>query len=308
MFGLTGRLKRRIPQGPIHLGLSLGLLLSYSCIEAVANPPYKNLPKASFNSYSQQPGGGGGSNNSSGSALPLSTGMHLSPGLERRRNAPVERYDPGEPTLHMQLVRWEQRKMPLLVWISPGLQLPACSFDQLQSTRVEQVSDMLRDPSNPLASMPQAKGWTPEINDQIAAGIEQWRGFQNEGLFSFMFTDDPHNANVVVFFVDSFKEADSPGGIMVGGNTSAQVYPVTQAQQMKIAQKPVVIELSLLVDSTDQKMQGAAAHEFGHALGIKAHSPYREDIMYADRVVDHLSPADKATIRYLYRSKPQWVL
>jgi hypothetical protein len=30
--------------------------------------------------------------------------------------------------------------------------------------------------------------------------------------------------------------------------------------------------------------------------------------MYADRIVDHLSAADKATIRYLYHSQPQWVL
>src|SRR5262249_33621652 len=149
-----------------------------------------------------------------------------------------------------------------------------------QTIRVDQVTDMLRDPANPLASLPQAKGWTPETNDQVAAGIEQWREFQNEGLFSFAFTDDPHNAHVMVFFVDAFKEADAPGGIMVGGNTSAQVYSLAQAKQIKIAQKPVVIELSTLVDSTDQKMQGAAAHEFGHALGIKAHSPYREDIMF----------------------------
>jgi predicted Zn-dependent protease len=282
-------------------GFSLALLLSLSGISA-ANPPYKNLPKATFNSYSQQPGGGGGS------SLPMSTGLHLSPGLDRRRNAPVERYEPGEPKLNMQLVRWEQKKMPLLIWISPGLQLPGCSFEQLQSIRVDQVTDMLRSPSNPLASLPQAKSWNPAVNDQVAAGIEQWREFQNEGLFSFAFTDDPHNANVVVFFVDAFEQSDTPGGIMVGGNTSAQVYPVAQAQQMKIAQKPVVIELSLLVDNTDQKVQGAAAHEFGHALGIKAHSPYREDIMYSDRVVDHLSPADKATIRYLYRAKPQWVM
>ncbi|WP_435337883.1 hypothetical protein, partial [Acinetobacter sp. LH3_13] len=91
----------------------------------------------------------------------MSTGLHLSPGLDRRRNVPVERYDPGEPTLNMQLVRWEQKKMPLLIWISPGLQLPPCSFSQLQATRVDQVTGMLNDPSNPMASLPQAKGWNP---------------------------------------------------------------------------------------------------------------------------------------------------
>ncbi|HEY9684205.1 MAG TPA: matrixin family metalloprotease [Oculatellaceae cyanobacterium] len=281
--------------------LSLGL----SATSAVqASPPYKNLPRAGFQSSLSQPAGG----YSSSSQLPTSFGVHLTEGQDRRVGGPVERYDPGEPTLKMQRVRWEQKKMPLLIWLSPGVQLPECPFEQLQTIRVDQVNDMLRDQTNPILSLKQAKGWTPEVNDQVAAGIEQWREFENEKLFTFAFTDDPRNANIVVFFVDAFRDSTSPGGVMVGGNTSAQVYPYAQAQQVKIAQKPVVIELSTMVNNTDSKMMGAAAHEFGHALGIKAHSPYREDIMYADRIVDHLSPADKATIRYLYHQPPQWVL
>jgi hypothetical protein len=268
-----------------------------------ANPPYKNLPRAGFGNYSSQAPGAQAT-----SELPTSYGVHLSAGQDRRANAPVQRYDPGEPTLNMQLVRWESKKMPILIWISPGYQLPECPFEELQSIRVDQVNTMLRDPTNPILSCKVARGWTPEVNDQVAAGIEQWREFENEKLFSFAFTDDPRTANVVVFFVDAFRDSTSPGGIMVGGNTSAQVYPYAQAQQMKIGQKPVVIELSTMVNNTEPKMQGASAHEFGHALGIKAHSPYREDIMYADRIVDHLSGADKATIRYLYHTQPKWVL
>lgn len=270
---------------------------------AFANPPYKNLPRAGFGNYSSQAPGAQAT-----SELPTSYGVHLSAGQDRRANAPVQRYDPGEPTLNMQLVRWESKKMPILIWISPGYQLPECPFEELQSIRVDQVNTMLRDPTNPILSCKVARGWTPEVNDQVAAGIEQWREFENEKLFSFAFTDDPRTANVVVFFVDAFRDSTSPGGIMVGGNTSAQVYPYAQAQQMKIGQKPVVIELSTMVNNTEPKMQGASAHEFGHALGIKAHSPYREDIMYADRIVDHLSGADKATIRYLYHTQPKWVL
>jgi hypothetical protein len=198
--------------------------------------------------------------------------------------------------------------MPLLIWISPGLKLPDCPFEELQSTRVDEVTQMLLSQGDPFSQLTQAKGWLPEMNDQVAAGIEQWREFEGEGLFSFAFTDDPRMAHVLIFFTDAFRDATAPGGIMVGGITSAQVYPVSQAKQMKIAQKPVVIELSTLVNSTEEKMQGASAHEFGHALGIKAHSPYREDIMFADRIVNHLSAADKATIRFLYHSQPQFVM
>jgi len=142
----------------------------------------------------------------------------------------------------------------------------------------------------------------------VASRFEEWRQFQSEGLIRFALTDNPRDANVCVFFVDAFKEGSEAGGIMIGGNTSAEVYPIAQAHSIKIKQKPVVIELSTLVNSTPEKMIGAAAHEFGHALGIKAHSPYREDIMYGDRVVDHLSTADKATFRWLYHQVPQYVL
>ncbi|MBI4533249.1 MAG: matrixin family metalloprotease, partial [Candidatus Melainabacteria bacterium] len=142
----------------------------------------------------------------------------------------------------------------------------------------------------------------------VASGFEQWREFESEGLISFGFTDDPRKAHILVFFTDAFQDASSPGGVGVGGITSAQIYPYSQAQQMKIAQKPVVIELATMINSTEGKLRGAAAHEFGHALGIKAHSPYREDLMYVDRIVEDLSPSDKATFRYLYRQVPQYVL
>ncbi len=261
---------------------------------------YRKLPKAGFpvNTESQTPD----------NDLPSSYGVHLSPGLDRRAHGPVNRYDPGEPTLNMQLVRWDTKKMPLLIWIAPGLKLPDCPFDQIPATRVDTVTQMLQTPGNPFAQLEAVKGWVPDMNDQVAAGIEQWREFEGEGLLSFAFTDDPRQAHIMVFFTDAFKDATAPGGIMVGGITSAQLYPLAQAQQMKIRQKPVVIELSTMVNHSDEKMQAASAHEFGHALGIKAHSPYREDIMFADRIVDHLSAADKATIRYLYHSKPQWVM
>ena len=179
-------------------------------------------------------------------------------------NAPGQPYNPGEPTRQMQLVRWESKKMPLLIWISPGIKLPEVPFSEIQSTRVDMVTTMLQQ-QNPFAGCTQAPRWTPDTNDQVAAGIEQWREFEKEGLFRFLFTDDPRAAHILVFFVDNFKDSSSPGGISVGGNTCAQIYPYAQAQQVKILQKPVIIELSTFVNSTPQKMQGATAHEFGHA-------------------------------------------
>ncbi len=265
----------------------------------------RNLPKSGFPVLS------GISNNgqqNDSNTLPYQGAMHLSPGLDRPKNGATLPYNPGEPKKDMAFVRWQTKNMPLLIWISPGLKLPDCPFSSIEDTRVQTVIDMFQNPGNPFAGLEQSPGWRPEVNDQVAAGIEQWRQFQNEGLFSFAFTDDPRNAHICVFFLDSFRDSSQPGGIAIGGNTCAQIYPIEWTRTMNIKQKPVVIELSTLVNDTPEKMMGAAAHEFGHALGIKAHSPYREDIMYQDRMVDHLSEADKATIRWLYHRTPQFVM
>lgn len=277
--------------------LLLSLLLALTGVPQQSAAQTRSLPKAGFKSVIRP----------AGNSLPSAAGLHLSPGLERSRGAPVELYNPGEPSLNMGLVRWEQKKMPLLIWISPGIKLPDCPFEEIPATRVDTVYELLQQPES-FAGLETAPGWTPDTNYLVAAGIEQWREFETEGLFSFGFTDDPRRAHVLVFFTDAFRESASPGGISVGGITAAQIYPREQAQQINIAQKPVVIELSTMINSTENKMRGAAAHEFGHALGIKAHSPYREDLMYVDRIVEELSPADKATIRYLYRQAPRFVM
>jgi len=263
----------------------------------------RRLPKAGFQVMtSTSPGGGL-------DPLPSSMGMHLSPGLDRGPTDKGTRYDPGEPSLNMAVVRWEPHQMPLLIWISPGLMLPPCPFDEIQSTRVDYVASLLSQPGDAaFGELKVAPGWTPEVNDQVAAGIEEWRQFENEGLFRFAFTDDPHNANILIFFCGGFSGGNAPGGIAVGGITSAQVYTLEQAHSTDKRHKPVVIELSSLINSTPERMIGASAHEFGHALGIKAHSPYRDDIMYVDRVVNQLSAGDKSTIRWLYHQPPGYVL
>jgi predicted Zn-dependent protease len=240
--------------------------------------------------------------------LPTSFGMHLSDGLDRTKGDRSTRYDPGEPSMNMALVRWEPQQMPLLIWVSPGLALPECPFEEIQSTRVDLVASMLTQPGNPFADLKQAPNWTADVNDQVAAGIEEWRQFENEGLFRFAFTDDPHNANILIFFCASFPGSSQPGGINVGGITSAQIYTPEQAHSTDKKHKPVIIELSTVINGSPEKMLGASAHEFGHALGIKAHSPYRDDIMYGDRLVNQLSEGDKATIRWLYHQTPKYVL
>ncbi len=279
---------------------NLALTMLGMVFTTIASPAFsqtKYLPEAGFQIRS----------NPSEKALPNAAGLHLTPGLSRTPSESSEIYNPGEPSLNMALVRWEKQKMPLLIWISPGLKFPEVPFSEIQATRVDMVFALLQQ-EHLFSNLTVAPGWSEEINDLVASGFEEWREFESEGLISFGFTDDPKKAHILVFFTDVFKDSSEPGGINVGGITSAQVYPLAQAQQIKIAQKPVIIELSTVINSTPERMRGAAAHEFGHALGIKAHSPYREDLMYVDRIVNELSPSDKATLRYLYHQTPAYVM
>ncbi|MBY0359329.1 MAG: matrixin family metalloprotease [Candidatus Obscuribacterales bacterium] len=258
----------------------------------------KALPKANFGNYSTD------------NELPQAAGLHLAPGLNRKAGAPAEIYNPGEPSLGMKLVQWDRRRLPLKVWISMGKKLPEESFATLQASRPDEVYQMLVEPKS-IWELPDCPGWTQDMNVAVANGIEQWREFENEGLISFGFVDRPEDANVLVFFVDHFVDADSPGGISVHANTSAKVFDANVIRQAlaggkMIPRYPVVIEMQ--VNPELYRLQADAAHEFGHALGIKAHSPYREDIMHENRQVDILSASDKATLRWLYRQRPTFLM
>lgn len=277
-------------------------LLGYpSYYAAPASAQNKALPRAGFSNYS-----GANINN-----LPSAGGVHLGEGEDRKLNAPPEVYNPGEKQLGMKLVRWESRHMPIRVWVSEGGKLPEEPFSELQAHRPQEVLQMMLS-GRDLRSLPQCPGWTPDMTQAAINGIEQWRELQNEGLFAFEFVDEPSRAQVMVFWVDRFVDSDAPGGSSVHGNTSATLFDANLVHNVerrdgRPAQgAPVIIELK--VNGEPDRLQADTAHEFGHALGIKEHSPYRQDIMCVNRQTLMLSPSDKATMRWLYRQPVQFVM
>jgi hypothetical protein len=286
------------------------LMLLYSVIfcsphvsaqQARRKPQSYVLPKAGFQTLTRPATG-------ADSQLPTVDGVHLYEGQSRRPNDPSigQPYDPGEPKLNGALVRWDTRRFPLKVWISEGKKLPDMPFEMAQSERVPLVQQLLRNPKG-FDELPECPNWKPEMCDAAANGFELWRELEKEGVIRFGFVDNPWNADVVVFFTETFPGAAGPGGTNVNALTCGQVFTPQQVRLKTERGEPTVpIVMELKVNEDIEKLSADAAHEFGHALGIKAHSPYREDIMHVNRGVTQLSPADKATLRSLYRTQPKY--
>jgi hypothetical protein len=291
--------------------------------QATQRPSGSYLPRATFPTYGgssaavpgygstpspgvSPPAGAYGQTGGGTTSLPQYSGLNLNGAMSHARGM-AEVYPPGEPSMNGALVRWDARRFPLKIWISEGKKLPDVPWDVIVNDRVPRVAGMLQNNPNALNDLPPAPGWSGHFNDLAASGFELWRDLEKEGVISFVFADDPRNADVLVFFTDRFQGADGPGGTSVHGQTYGQVFTTEQmAQKMNLRQPTVPVVMELKVDPNEQDFVANAAHEFGHALGIKAHSEYMDDLMYVNRnLARQPSASDKATLRWLYKQTPR---
>lgn len=222
----------------------------------------------------------------------------------------------------MGSIRWIKDQMPLKVYLSNGKAIDGFIDPELAAPYVnvnnldnwpDVVAWILEDPQR-VAQLPTAEGFVPEHYQAALQGINMWKPFEKEGLFSYQITNDPGEADIHVFFINHF--VDKLGlGLFAGdirGYTAKRCFPLKQIMAGGHANfKPVVIVLRTL-DTTGvpmpfNKMKASAGHEFGHALGIDGHSTNSNDLMsgYYGRGV--LSTNDAATIRYLYHLTPDLI-
>jgi len=220
------------------------------------------------------------------------------------------------------VIHWLSEQMPLTVYVSRGVTLdkfiddttgaPVCNVNNLAKWP-DLAASVLENPSE-LEKQPIADGFLEEHYQAAIQGINLWKAFEKEGLFSFQFTDDRLDADIYVFWVHHFVNNLGLGLFAndIRGYTAKRSFYLSDIQAGKRPPfKPVVIVLRT-TDSVGRpmpvaRMKASAAHEFGHALGIEGHSTNPADLMSIYYGDGSISRNDAATIRYLYHIVPELV-
>ena len=136
-------------------------------------------------------------------------------------------------------------------------------------------------------------GWSPAIVDAARAGLAPWNG--NSANLQFTEVTDPANADIVV----SFAAVVSDSGAMGVTQTTSAITGATERVQVTLGLRQT--ETGPLI--APAILRRAAAHEFGHAIGLP-HSGSRDDLMYPTATVSAPSNRDQATLQLLYAVPP----
>lgn len=163
---------------------------------------------------------------------------------------------------------WPQSRLPVRIWAEDTLNLPA----------------------------------------HVQHGIDQWEAAFLYGEFQGQLVSDSSVADVIVTSGLAPK-----GGFSITRLKS--LAPECQGAtdiELDSGGQQIITPIRVYVDprfapsspGVDECMALTTTHELGHSLGIFAHSPNADDIMFADPVVAEISPRDRATAELAYHTEP----
>lgn len=146
----------------------------------------------------------------------------------------------------------------------------------------------------------------------VQRGIEEWEAAFLYGEFSGIMVSDSSTADVIV------RVGIAPKGGFAITRLEAAAPECQGATDIELSAggdqviRPVraYVDPRFTPDSpgVDECMALTTTHEIGHSLGIFAHSPNPDDIMYGDPVVSTLSPRDRSTAELAYHTEPTLTL
>ena len=169
----------------------------------------------------------------------------------------------------IQSFHWPQSRLPVRIWAEDAVNLPA----------------------------------------HVRHGIAEWEAAFLYGEFRGEVVSDSSVADVIVT-----SGIAPPGSFSITRLESLAAPECLGATdvELDVTGKVILPPIRVYVDprfdpslpGVDACMALTTTHELGHALGIFAHSPNVDDIMYSDPVVTTLSPRDRATAELAYHTEP----
>jgi hypothetical protein len=168
-------------------------------------------------------------------------------------------------------------------------------------------------------TQPDASGSSVDIGLAVRLAMSNWNAVPQFAEVSLVAATDIHHADVVVYdravTAPVERGACSPAPTGASGFTS---FCPDAAIPSRAAHLPILlggetsVTVVIILDKSRVNGQSAynavVAHEFGHALGIGAHSDNAADLMFGTPTVDAPSARDKATLRYVLGTKPALTL
>jgi len=143
----------------------------------------------------------------------------------------------------------------------------------------------------------------------VQHGIDQWEAMFLYGEFKGVVVSDSNTADVIVTTGIAPK-----GGFLVIRLDSGMAPECQGATDIELTStgQQIARPIRVYVDprfapgspGVDECMALTTTHEIGHTLGIFAHSPNADDIMYADPSVATPSVRDRSTAELAYHTPP----